>query len=112
MEKRMMLLGIAAALFLASGLLYPAYTSPVMNVKNALSELCSGLMSMLPVAAMLAVLAGSAVYASGQIMGAETRARANVWATNLLVGALFAMLIVAVTPPVLGAVYGGTVNCT
>lgn len=49
-------------------------------------------------------------------MGAETRARANVWATASLTGALFAILIVAVSQPLLSIVYpgiscGGGVQC-
>jgi hypothetical protein len=56
--------------------------------------------SLLPVVAMLMVLVGSVVYAAGQMMGAETRARANVWAMSCLTGALVAMLIATVAPSV------------
>jgi len=48
------------------------------------------------------------IYAAGQIMGAETRARANVWATAALTGALIGVLIYAVAPSVLDTIYGGT----
>jgi hypothetical protein len=40
-------------------------------------------------------------------MGAETRARANVWATAALTGALIAVLIYAIAPAVLNTIYGG-----
>ena len=60
---------------------------------------------MLPVVAMLMIIFAGVIYASGQIMGAETRARANVWATACLTGALIAILIVVIAPSVLGSIY-------
>lgn len=44
---------------------------------------------------------------SGQMMGAETRARANTWATAMLVGALIGIIIVTVTPSILKLLYPG-----
>ncbi len=41
-------------------------------------------------------------------MGAETRARANVWATTLITGALIGILISVVSPTILGVMYGPT----
>jgi uncharacterized membrane protein len=70
-------------------------------------SLCISLKTLLPVAAMLMVVIAGVIYASGQIMGAETRARANVWATAALTGALIAILIAVVAPPVLDSIYGG-----
>ena len=87
---------------------------PTSQLKNALSALCSGLYTMVPVAAMLMVLLASVIYATGQMMGAETRARANVWATSALTGALIGILIYAVAPSVLQTIYGGSgteINC-
>jgi len=55
------------------------------------------------------VLAG-VIYAAGQMMGAETRARANVWATAALTGALIAILIYAIAPSVLRTMYGNDVT--
>ena len=54
---------------------------------------------------MLMIILAGVIYAAGQMMGAETRARANVWATACLTGALIAILIVVVAPPVLNAIY-------
>ncbi|MEM2138280.1 MAG: hypothetical protein QW568_04285 [Candidatus Anstonellaceae archaeon] len=90
-------------------LLFPA--TPLNSVHVAISQFCGGMTSLLPVAAMLMVLIGAVVYAAGQVMGAETRARANVWATAALTGALVAMLITAVAGPAVGMVYGGSVSC-
>ena len=84
--------------------------SGVSALSGALGSLCSGLTSMLPVAAMLMTVLAAVIYAAWQMMGAETRARANVWATACLTGALIAILIAVVAPSVLGMIYnsGGT----
>jgi hypothetical protein len=90
---------LASAVFAASAL---------SNVQNAMVDLCLGLKAMLPVAAMLMIILAGVIYASGQMMGAETRARANVWATAALTGALIAILIAVIAPPVLGMINGDT----
>ena len=87
-------------------------TSMLGTVTSAISSLCTGLITMLPVAAMLMIILAGVIYAAGQMMGAETRARANVWATACLTGALIAILITVVAPAVLTTINGGTVSCT
>jgi len=82
--------------------------SPLSGVQSAIGELCIGLRSMLPIAAMLMIILAGVIYAAGQMMGAETRARANVWATAALTGALIAILIAVVAPAVLSTIYGNT----
>ena len=102
---------IVMALMVAS--VFAATTTMLGGVKDAMSSLCGGLTQMLPVAAMLMIILAGVIYASGQMMGAETRARTNVWATAALTGALMAILIAVVAPPVLTAINGGTaVQCT
>jgi hypothetical protein len=85
---------------------------PTANVNDAVFFFCNGLMGILPVVLMILVVFAGVIYASGQIMGAETRARANVWATAALAGALIATLIYAIAPGVLSAIMGQPVNCT
>ena len=80
-------------------------TNPLSLVTQAVDQLCTGLKSLLPIAAMLAIVLAGVIYAAGQIMGAETRARANVWATAALTGALIAILIAVVAPAVLNIIY-------
>jgi len=92
---------LASAVFAESGL---------TAVKEAMKDLCYGLTQMLPVAAMLMIILAGVIYAAGQMMGAETRARANVWATACLTGALMAILIAVVAPSVLSMIYTGTSN--
>ena len=88
--------------------------SMLTQVNQAATDLCIGLKALLPVAAMLMIILAGVIYAAGQMMGAETRARANVWATAALTGALIAILIYVVAPSVLQTIYasGGTqVQC-
>jgi len=62
---------------------------------------------------MLMIIVAGVLYAAGQMMGAETRARSNVWATACLTGALIAILIVVIAPSVLATIYGsGWANYT
>ena len=83
----------------------PTATTGIGVVKDAVGSLCTGLKEMLPVVAMLMVILAGVIYASGQMMGAETRARTNVWATAALTGALMAILIAVVAPSVLATIY-------
>ena len=103
MNKFGIVLGIILAISMVS-----ATTGGLDSVKTAVASLCSGLKSLLPVAAMLMIILAGVIYAAGQMMGAETRARANVWATAALTGALIAILIVVVAPPVLNSIYAGS----
>jgi hypothetical protein len=82
--------------------------SGLTAVASSINDLCVGLKNILPVAAMLMIILAGVIYAAGQMMGAETRARANVWATAALTGALIAILIAVIAPAVLSTVYGGT----
>ncbi len=99
-------LGILIALALVVSIV--SAQSGISNVTSAVSELCIGLRNLLPVAAMLMIILAGVIYAAGQMMGAETRARANVWATAALTGALIAILIAVVAPPVLQMIYTGS----
>jgi len=108
MNKKMLLLG----LFVLAGVV--AAQSILESTSGALNSLCSGIKGLLPVAAMLMIVLAGVIYAAGQIMGAETRARANVWATACLTGALIAVLIAVIAPAVLQTIYGaenGAIAC-
>ena len=49
------------------------------------------------------VIMAAIVYAAGQVLGAETRARASVWATAMIVGAVIGIIIFVLVPGILGA---------
>jgi hypothetical protein len=81
------------------------------NLFSGISQLCSGITGVLPVVSMLMIVFAAVVYAAGQIMGAETRARANVWATTSLTGAVLGVMIVSVAPALLTQLYGPSISC-
>ena len=58
----------------------------------------------------LLIVAAAVVYAGGQLLGAETRARATVWATSMFIGALIGVLIYIIAPMVLGAMSPTTLS--
>jgi len=99
-----------SALFLLL-LVGAAAAQPTSQLQRALSELCSGLRDLVPVAAMFMVMLASVIYAVGQMMGAETRARANVWATSCLTGAIIGLLIAVISPEILGIIADQTIAC-
>ncbi|MEM4348395.1 MAG: hypothetical protein QXN37_02395 [Candidatus Anstonellaceae archaeon] len=86
---------------------------PTQKLKDALQQLCTGIKDLIPIAAMTMIVLSAVIYATGQMMGAETRARANVWATSCLTGALIGILIATVSPKVLQllAPPGTTISC-
>lgn len=79
---------------------------------TALSGLCADIQDLIPVTAMLLVITAGVVYSAGQFFGAETRARANVWATSCLTGAIIGIIIAVVAPSILSQLAGTTVSCS
>ena len=77
------------------------------GLSSALSGLCVMSQQFLGIAAMLMVILAGAIYAIGQMLGAETRARASVWATAMLTGAIIGILIYIIAPYVIGLMIGG-----
>ena len=67
-------------------------------IAKALQSLCVDVKAMLGVAMMLMVVSSAVVYSVGQTMGAETRARASVWATSMFNGAIIAALMYIIVP--------------
>lgn len=47
------------------------------------------------------VIMAAIVYAAGQVLGAETRSRASVWATAMIVGAVIGIIIFVLLPSIL-----------
>jgi hypothetical protein len=71
------------------------------TIESGLCELYNLVQSILAVVVFILIVVAAVVYAGGQIMGAETRARASVWATSMIVGALIGILIYIVLPIIL-----------
>jgi len=93
--KVLLFLGIFVFLFFNFGCVA---NSPIAI---GILEICGLFMSALPIVLMLVVVLAALVYAVGQMIFAETRARATVWATSLMTGAIIAALIFILLPYVL-----------
>ena len=73
------------------------------QIKSAICEIVKIVKAVMGAAMLVLIVLAAIVYAAGQVMGAETRARANVWATSMFVGAVVGALIYIVVPVFLGA---------
>jgi len=78
------------------------------NITAALSELCTAATTILAAAIIVLIIMAAVIYAIGQVMGAETRARASVWATAMLTGAIIGAVIYILTPYILSVLLAGT----
>ena len=56
------------------------------------------------------IIMAAIVYAAGQVLGAETRARASVWATAMIVGAVIGIIIFVLLPSILEVMLGQSVG--
>ncbi len=102
----------AVLMFAVATSLVAATTGGVSALSNALTSLCSDIKGLIPIVSFLMIVSAGVIYAAGQLLGAETRARASVWATAMLVGAVIGLLIVVITPNILGALYpSGGFSC-
>ncbi|MFA5107923.1 MAG: hypothetical protein WC492_00090 [Candidatus Micrarchaeia archaeon] len=90
----------------------PAVFAQTSYLEEALNNLCKELQGLIPVTAMLLVVAAGVIYSAGQFFGAETRARANVWATSCLTGAVIGIIISQVAPQILGIIAGQAITCS
>ena len=103
--------------YLFSLLLLVNLLAVVAAEDDASTKLGSGICSIIKIinylllGVMFAMIVGAAiVYAGGQIMGAETRARASVWATAMFTGAVIAAVIYLIVPAFIQAVFSPTTN--
>jgi ABC-type xylose transport system permease subunit len=76
------------------------------NISTAMCSFYNTLKGALAVGMMLLTVLAAIVYAVGQMLGAETRARASVWATAMFVGAIIGALIYIIMPYILGILMG------
>jgi hypothetical protein len=101
---------LAIALILGTSLVIATnQTTRVTAALDTLKGILCGFFGALITA--LIVLAAIS-YAAGNIMGAETGARAKVWATNMIIGAAIGVVLYIVAPIVLQTLSGSNVgNC-
>ncbi len=80
------------------------------GISSALQSLCTMAKTVLGIGVMLMIILAGAIYAVGQMLGAETRARATVWATAMLTGAVIGVIIYLVTPVIVQALMSGAAS--
>lgn len=68
------------------------------EILTALCDLYKFLRDTLPIFGAVLIIFAAVIFAAGQVMGAETRARANVWATAMLTGALIGFAVAIIVP--------------
>ncbi|MEM3372842.1 MAG: hypothetical protein QXF76_01350 [Candidatus Anstonellales archaeon] len=66
--------------------------------------------SLIPPLSMLMIIGSAVVYIGGQFTGAETRARANVWSNNMLVGAIMGLIIASVGPAIINQLWSAATS--
>lgn len=89
---------IALLLLLLAVNLVMAQQDGTQQIIEALRGLYCFLQSTLPIFAAVLIIFAAVIFAAGQVMGAETRARANVWATAMLTGALIGFAVAIIVP--------------
>lgn len=94
------------SILLSAQAIYSQSSGGFTSVRDAVLQMYADLTDVLPVISMLLVISAGVTYTAGQLTGAETRARANTWATAMLVGAIIGIVIVTVAPPILSILYG------
>ncbi len=83
---------------------------PGQNFRNALGGLCKSALSVLAIGSIVLIVMAAIVYAIGQMLGAETRARSTVWATAMFTGAIIAAIIFVVVPWLISVIMTGAPN--
>jgi len=92
---------LAVQLFVVAVFMGLAFAQAAPDIAGSITELCTQIKTAVPILAFAMLLLGGMIYAGGQIMGAETRARANVWATAMLTGGVIGLIIAAAAPYIL-----------
>ncbi|MFA5412237.1 MAG: hypothetical protein WC350_02735 [Candidatus Micrarchaeia archaeon] len=87
-----------------------ATTSAGSDIKAGICQLYTTVNTVLGAVIFVLIVLAAVVYAAGQVMGAETRARASVWATSMIIGAVIGIIILVLVPPVLDAMTSVTVT--
>ncbi len=78
------------------------------DIKAGICQLYQTVNTILGAVIFVLIVLAAVVYAAGQVMGAETRARASVWATSMIVGAVIGIIIFVLVPPILTMMLGSS----
>jgi cytochrome c oxidase assembly factor CtaG len=80
------------------------------NMRNALGAVCDMAKGLLALVALVLIVLAAIIYGLGQVLGAETRARATVWATAMFTGAIIGGIIWIVMPWIVSIMMTGTAD--
>ena len=72
------------------------------RINNALCNFYELLKNLLPVIVVVVIIFAAVVFAAGQVLGAETRSRANAWATNMIIYTIIAVIVLILVPYLIG----------
>ncbi|MCP4648213.1 MAG: hypothetical protein GY852_10870 [bacterium] len=95
---------------LVLSMLFGVVAATTTSIQAGLCELYTLVNTVLVVVIFLLIVAAAVVYAGGQLLGAETRARASVWATSMFIGALIGVLIYVILPMIVNTMMGTTID--
>jgi len=95
------------ALFTIFALFGVLMSAGVENISGSLYCLYTTVKGALAIGMLLLVCLAAIVYALGQVLGAETRARASVWATAMFTGAIIGAILYIVLPYILKTLFAG-----
>lgn len=76
------------------------------TLSSSLSNIQNQITTLVPIISLVMIVLAGLVYAAGQVMGAEMRSRASVWATSLLVGAIIGLVLAASAGGIVGMFSG------
>ncbi len=84
--------------------------APEDDITDAICEIVNIVKTVMGAVMLILIVMAAIIYAAGQVMGAETRARANVWATSMFLGAIIGGLIYLVVPVFINTLMNMDVN--
>jgi len=97
MELRALLL-----LFLVAGTAGISFAAGDLDIGErfirALCDLYNLFKSLLPIILIVAIAFAAVIMVGGQLLGAETRAKANSWAQSIVIYAIVAVIIIVLVP--------------
>jgi len=89
------------------GIIAAQVSSDGSSIKSGVCMLADTAKAIMASVIFALIIMAAVVYAAGQVFGAETRSRATVWATAMIIGAVIGILIFVLVPQILQA-FGGT----
>lgn len=78
-------------------------SSGASSLCTAMASFCDLLVAVLPIMGFVLFVLAGVSYAAGNFFGAETRAKAQGWAMNMITGAIIAFVLWALGPILINA---------